>query len=80
MNSCDRFSVISSFILVENFDNVDCIQALKNDIKQREGMWSSVYWEVIEPAVKIRTMRARLASSNTCALFFVTFLITSCDL
>ncbi|XP_057541200.1 uncharacterized protein LOC130818938 [Amaranthus tricolor] len=34
--------------------------ALKNDIKQREGMWSSVYWEVIEPAVKIRTMRARL--------------------
>lgn len=34
--------------------------ALKNDIKQREAMWSTVYWELIEPAVKIRTLRARL--------------------
>lgn len=34
--------------------------ALKNDIKQRESMWSTVYWELIEPAVKIRTLRARL--------------------
>lgn len=34
--------------------------ALKNDIKQRESMWSKVYWELIEPAVKIRTLRARL--------------------
>nr|DAD19379.1 TPA_asm: hypothetical protein HUJ06_020842 [Nelumbo nucifera] len=34
--------------------------ALKNEIKQRESMWSSVYWELIEPVVKIRTLRARL--------------------
>lgn len=25
-------------------------------------MWSKVYWEMIEPVVKIRTLRARLAS------------------
>ncbi|KAF8387980.1 hypothetical protein HHK36_026646 [Tetracentron sinense] len=36
--------------------------ALKNEIKQRESRWSSVYWELIEPVVKIRTLRARLAS------------------
>ncbi|KMT13563.1 hypothetical protein BVRB_4g083380 [Beta vulgaris subsp. vulgaris] len=34
--------------------------ALKNDIKQREAMWSEVYWDMIEPAVRIRTLRARL--------------------
>lgn len=34
--------------------------ALKNDIKQRETMWSKVYWDMIEPAEKIRTLRARL--------------------
>ncbi|KAM7476995.1 hypothetical protein LguiB_024238 [Lonicera macranthoides] len=34
--------------------------ALKNEIKQRESMWSAVYWELLEPAVKIRTLRARL--------------------
>ncbi|XP_021742455.1 39S ribosomal protein L45, mitochondrial-like [Chenopodium quinoa] len=33
---------------------------LKNDIKMRETMWSSVYWELVEPAIKIRTLRARL--------------------
>lgn len=33
---------------------------LKNDIKMRESMWSKVYWEMIEPVVKIRTLRARL--------------------
>ncbi|XP_031403630.1 39S ribosomal protein L45, mitochondrial-like isoform X2 [Punica granatum] len=33
---------------------------LKNDIKQRTSMWSTVYWEMVEPAVKIRTLRARL--------------------
>ncbi|XP_043708016.1 uncharacterized protein LOC122657388 [Telopea speciosissima] len=33
---------------------------LKNEIKQRESKWSSVYWELIEPVVKIRTLRARL--------------------
>ncbi|GMP25944.1 hypothetical protein CsSME_00041586 [Camellia sinensis var. sinensis] len=35
---------------------------LKNEIKQRESMWSAVYWELVEPVVKIRTLRARLAS------------------
>ncbi|XP_031403176.1 39S ribosomal protein L45, mitochondrial-like isoform X2 [Punica granatum] len=33
---------------------------LKNDIKQRTSMWSTVYWDMVEPAVKIRTLRARL--------------------
>ncbi|GAB4855504.1 hypothetical protein Ancab_024123 [Ancistrocladus abbreviatus] len=34
--------------------------ALKNEIKQREAVWSKVYWELIEPVVKMRTLRARL--------------------
>ncbi|GMG99690.1 hypothetical protein Nepgr_001530 [Nepenthes gracilis] len=34
--------------------------ALKNEIKQRETVWSRVYWELIEPVIKIRTLRARL--------------------
>nr|ACU20962.1 unknown [Glycine max] len=34
--------------------------ALKNEIKQRETAWSRVYWEMVEPVVKIRTLRARL--------------------
>ncbi|KAG9457456.1 hypothetical protein H6P81_001964 [Aristolochia fimbriata] len=34
--------------------------ALKNEIRQRESKWSSVYWELIEPVVKIRTLRARM--------------------
>ncbi|KAK7391968.1 hypothetical protein VNO78_20393 [Psophocarpus tetragonolobus] len=33
---------------------------LKNEIKQRETTWSKVYWEMVEPVVKIRTLRARL--------------------
>ncbi|XP_044483802.1 uncharacterized protein LOC123209736 [Mangifera indica] len=33
---------------------------LKNEIKLRESMWSKVHWELIEPIVKIRTLRARL--------------------
>ncbi|XP_031500040.1 uncharacterized protein LOC116264143 isoform X1 [Nymphaea colorata] len=33
---------------------------LKHEIKQRESMWPSVYWELVEPAVKIRTLRARM--------------------
>ncbi|XP_062003063.1 uncharacterized protein LOC133720664 [Rosa rugosa] len=33
---------------------------LKNEIKQRESIWSKVYWEMVEPIVKIRTLRARL--------------------
>ncbi|XP_051124929.1 uncharacterized protein LOC127247193 [Andrographis paniculata] len=34
--------------------------ALKNEIKNREKVWSHVYWELIMPLVKIRTLRARL--------------------
>ncbi|KAK6243142.1 hypothetical protein QUC31_009551 [Theobroma cacao] len=34
--------------------------ALKNEIKKRESVWSQVYWEMVEPIVKIRTLRARL--------------------
>ncbi|XP_057962872.1 uncharacterized protein LOC131154241 [Malania oleifera] len=34
--------------------------AFKNEIKLRESKWSRVYWEMVEPAVKIRTLRARL--------------------
>ncbi|XP_062144317.1 uncharacterized protein LOC133851763 [Alnus glutinosa] len=34
--------------------------ALKSEIKQRESVWSKVYWEMVEPVVKIRTLRARL--------------------
>ncbi|GAB2289873.1 hypothetical protein Dimus_024176 [Dionaea muscipula] len=38
--------------------------AHKNEIKQRESVWSRVQWELIEPAIKIRTLRARLASCS----------------
>ncbi|KAM0001524.1 putative Tim44-like domain, NTF2-like domain superfamily protein [Helianthus debilis subsp. tardiflorus] len=34
--------------------------ALKSEIKLRESRWSSVYWELIEPVIKIRTLRARM--------------------
>ncbi|XP_023520770.1 uncharacterized protein LOC111784221 isoform X1 [Cucurbita pepo subsp. pepo] len=34
--------------------------ALKNEIKLRESKWNKVYWEMILPVVKIRTLRARL--------------------
>lgn len=37
-------------------------QALKSEIKLRESRWSNVYWELIEPVDKIRTLRARMAS------------------
>ncbi|XAR52558.1 hypothetical protein NMG60_11020698 [Bertholletia excelsa] len=33
---------------------------LKNDIKLMQSMWSKMYWELLEPEVKIRTLRARL--------------------
>ncbi|KAL4320273.1 hypothetical protein GQ457_18G007430 [Hibiscus cannabinus] len=33
---------------------------LKNEIKQRESLWSNLYWELVEPVVKIRTLRARM--------------------
>ncbi|KAL6323953.1 hypothetical protein AAG906_006223 [Vitis piasezkii] len=36
--------------------------ALKNEIKQRESKWHKVYWEMVEPVVKIRTLRARMIS------------------
>ncbi|CAI9102302.1 OLC1v1000548C3 [Oldenlandia corymbosa var. corymbosa] len=34
--------------------------ALKNEIKLRESKWSKLDWELVGPAVKIRTLRARL--------------------
>ncbi|KAJ0253802.1 Mitochondrial inner membrane translocase complex [Hirschfeldia incana] len=34
--------------------------ALKNEIKQREARWGSVYWELVEPVIKIKTLQARL--------------------
>ncbi|ONK62874.1 uncharacterized protein A4U43_C07F9030 [Asparagus officinalis] len=33
---------------------------LKNELKRRESMWSSVHWELVEPIVSIRTLRARM--------------------
>lgn len=33
---------------------------LKNEIKHNKSMWNKIYWEMIEPVVKIRTLRARL--------------------
>nr|GMD48205.1 phosphoglycerate mutase-like protein AT74H [Ipomoea batatas] len=35
-------------------------EALKNEIRQRESVWRHVYWELVEPVVKIRTLRARM--------------------
>ncbi|KAL3623287.1 hypothetical protein CASFOL_032103 [Castilleja foliolosa] len=34
--------------------------AIKNEIKEREKVWSRLYWEMLMPIVKIRTLRARL--------------------
>lgn len=34
--------------------------ALKNEIKYRESKYSSIYWEMVGPVERIRTMRARL--------------------
>ncbi|KAG0488130.1 hypothetical protein HPP92_006941 [Vanilla planifolia] len=33
---------------------------LKNELKRRETMWQHVYWELLEPIVKVRTLRARM--------------------
>ncbi|KAK1316724.1 hypothetical protein QJS10_CPA05g00914 [Acorus calamus] len=33
---------------------------LKNEMKQRESRWNSVYWELVEPVMSIRTLRARM--------------------
>uniref|UniRef100_A0A453AWJ0 Large ribosomal subunit protein mL45 n=2 Tax=Aegilops tauschii TaxID=37682 RepID=A0A453AWJ0_AEGTS len=32
---------------------------VKNEIKRRESKWKSVHLELVEPAVSIRTLRAR---------------------
>lgn len=50
------------------------LQALKNEIKLRESKWNKVYWEMILPVVKIRTLRARLASIITLTFLFVLFM------
>ncbi|XP_020527109.1 uncharacterized protein LOC18440635 isoform X2 [Amborella trichopoda] len=46
--------------LLRKFVTENMYSILKNEIKQRESMWSSVYWEMIGPAVKVRTLRARM--------------------
>ncbi|XP_052160827.1 uncharacterized protein LOC127778288 [Oryza glaberrima] len=33
---------------------------IKNELKKRQSMWSSVHWELVVPAVCIRTLRARM--------------------
>ncbi|KAK9161375.1 hypothetical protein Syun_007716 [Stephania yunnanensis] len=45
---------------LRKFVTENMYSGLKNEIKQRESVWSSVYWELIEPIVKIRTLRARM--------------------
>uniref|UniRef100_A0A0E0LP38 Large ribosomal subunit protein mL45 n=1 Tax=Oryza punctata TaxID=4537 RepID=A0A0E0LP38_ORYPU len=35
-------------------------ETIKNELKKRQSMWSSVHWELVEPAVCIRTLRARM--------------------
>uniref|UniRef100_A0A1D1YW47 Large ribosomal subunit protein mL45 n=1 Tax=Anthurium amnicola TaxID=1678845 RepID=A0A1D1YW47_9ARAE len=34
--------------------------AFKNELKRRESIWKSVYWEFVEPVIKVRTLRARM--------------------
>lgn len=46
---------------------------LKNEIKVRETTWSKVYWEMVEPVVLIRTLRARMLGvdkSDTNKVFY----------
>ncbi|KMZ63196.1 Mitochondrial inner membrane translocase subunit Tim44 [Zostera marina] len=38
--------------------------SLKNGLKRRESVWNSVYWELIEPPVSIKTLRARLIGTD----------------
>ncbi|KAG2638740.1 hypothetical protein PVAP13_2NG643400 [Panicum virgatum] len=33
---------------------------IKNELKRRQSKWSSVHWELVKPAVSIRTLRARM--------------------
>jgi hypothetical protein len=53
-----QLSTISSII----FRCLFHFQTLKNEIKQRETTWSQVYWEMVEPVVMVRTLRARMVS------------------
>ncbi|THG06110.1 hypothetical protein TEA_023260 [Camellia sinensis var. sinensis] len=57
-----QFACYLAAILLRSFFRHLTKNGLKNEIKQRESMWSAVYWELVEPVVKIRTLRARLAS------------------
>ncbi|ONM60184.1 hypothetical protein Zm00014a_000661 [Zea mays] len=36
------------------------LKTIKNELKRRQSMWNSVHWELVEPAVSIRTLRARM--------------------
>jgi hypothetical protein len=38
------------------------LKTIKNELKRRQSKWSSVHWELVEPAVSIRTLRARMVS------------------
>jgi hypothetical protein len=38
------------------------LKAMKNEIKRRQSKWKSVHWELVEPAISIRTLRARMVS------------------
>ncbi|WVY96108.1 hypothetical protein V8G54_028259 [Vigna mungo] len=65
----DHFGVIQPIQIVFRRTNFEEIKykrhfALKNEIKQRESAWSKVYWEMVEPVVMIRTLRARLGNSK----------------
>ncbi|MQL83037.1 hypothetical protein Taro_015530 [Colocasia esculenta] len=45
---------------LRKFVTENMFSAFKNELKRRESIWKSVYWELIEPAVSIRTLRARM--------------------
>ncbi|KAG2316543.1 hypothetical protein Bca52824_019665 [Brassica carinata] len=48
--------------------------ALNDEIIQREAMWGSVYWEMVEPLIKTKTLQARLITSGfSSSLFFFFF-------
>ncbi|KAG8391047.1 hypothetical protein BUALT_Bualt01G0147300 [Buddleja alternifolia] len=49
------------------------IDALKNEIKHRETVWSHVYWELMMPIVKLRTLRARLAIEESFDIYVYLF-------
>ncbi|XP_037483860.1 39S ribosomal protein L45, mitochondrial-like [Triticum dicoccoides] len=40
----------------------DMHSTVKNEIRKRQSKWKSVHWELVEPAVSIRTLRARMIS------------------